>query len=790
MDNRARSTATVAVGPTLWRGRRAGPRQLAGLVTVGVVLAVVATGLGMAGSLPVGYLSSITVDRFSAVGLESPVSVDPDADPFDLGATEVIGDGSDGLWAITSPPSAVTHVDPTTNEVAEHVVPGAFGVRELTLGPDARPWFLAPTGSMAAVGTIDDSGEVVLHEVDPDAFGGYYAELQALTLGPDGALWFTGVIYGDDSVSHLGRITATGEITMFDVSDEIPPMVFGSTIAAGGDGRLWFSDLRSLHAMTTDGQVEVDAAAASYPRQVIADSQGDIWYRGSTSGSDSVIGHVSLGEQPAEASAVEEIDEPEVSQIDHLAEGSNGDIWFTAQVNGNGVIGTLSSEGIVQTFDGPEPLAVATDLASGPQGNLWFPADGVIRRFEVGSTLAGTVSDPDGEPVPFAWAIAVDLEAGRFQGTYANEAGEYLLHLDAGEYLLEFVDPSGDHAGEWYDGHSLRERDLADTFELGPEGAHLHVDLEQAGRTAAVEGTVTAEATGDPVAGAWVVVLPFATDVVAGGAVTAGDGTYRVEDLPAGEYLVAFVDASGVFAFEYSDGVQAVDDATPVELEAGATTTADASLLAGGEPSDDVGAAGSVTGTVIEDGTGDPLEGVWIAAIGSNGLAGGATTDAAGAFVLPLPPGEYRLEVIDRSGAHRAEWYDDAALSEREDWAAVTVPEGGEVVADVGLRPAGPTGSIAGQVLDEGSGEPSHGGWVVAVGPDGGAFAGGAPVDSAGFYEIGGLTAGAYRVFFLHPEGFHQPEWFSDTMDVSSAETVEVSAGAATPLSAALAPAG
>lgn len=71
-----------------------------------------------------------------------------------------------------------------------------------------------------------------------------------------------------------------------------------------------------------------------------------------------------------------------------------------------------------------------------------------------------------------------------------------------------------------------------------PSGAHavpigIGPEAPQA-QTGVVEGTVTAAATAQPLAGAQVYVLE--TDL---GALTGSDGTYRIENVPAGEVTVA-----------------------------------------------------------------------------------------------------------------------------------------------------------------------------------------------------------------------------------------------------------
>jgi virginiamycin B lyase len=58
------------------------------------------------------------------------------------------------------------------------------------------------------------------------------SEPEYITVGPDGALWFT-----ENSSGKIGRITTAGIIT-----DEFPGASSPKGIVAGPDGALWFTE--------------------------------------------------------------------------------------------------------------------------------------------------------------------------------------------------------------------------------------------------------------------------------------------------------------------------------------------------------------------------------------------------------------------------------------------------------------------------------------------------------------------------------------------------------------------
>jgi virginiamycin B lyase len=65
------------------------------------------------------------------------------------------------------------------------------------------------------------------------------ALLNTIIKGPDGALWFTEQGDGQPGTSKIGRITTTGQISLFPT----PTVQSGANnIVAGPDGNLWFTE--------------------------------------------------------------------------------------------------------------------------------------------------------------------------------------------------------------------------------------------------------------------------------------------------------------------------------------------------------------------------------------------------------------------------------------------------------------------------------------------------------------------------------------------------------------------
>jgi streptogramin lyase len=92
----------------------------------------------------------------------------------------------------------------------------------ITLGVDGALWFTEPDANL--VGRIIPSGTVVEYSVSGRPLD--------LALGPDGALWFTEL-----SRNVLGRVGTNGQITEFSSGQGTP-----AGISIGPDGGLWFTE--------------------------------------------------------------------------------------------------------------------------------------------------------------------------------------------------------------------------------------------------------------------------------------------------------------------------------------------------------------------------------------------------------------------------------------------------------------------------------------------------------------------------------------------------------------------
>jgi streptogramin lyase len=98
----------------------------------------------------------------------------------------------------------------------------------------------------------------------------------ALTIGPDGNVWFTYEGQGSHSPG-IARMTPTGTDTQFPLDDQSGP----TSIVDGPEGALWFAAAGTgeVGRITTAGEVTLlPLGRGVYPRQVVAGPDGALWF--------------------------------------------------------------------------------------------------------------------------------------------------------------------------------------------------------------------------------------------------------------------------------------------------------------------------------------------------------------------------------------------------------------------------------------------------------------------------------------------------------------------------------
>lgn len=225
-------------------------------------------------------------------------------------------------------------------------------------------WFTADGGGPAVVGFVNPTtGAVTTHDVDG------VATIQAVTAGPDGAMWF---VYTEPANFQIGRV-AGGVVTF-------RPGPNGIGVASGPDGNLWVSGYSSIYRFDPNTGVSdsLPLPPGSPLTMTIANGpDGNLWF--GTQNSDKIgrittSGSVALYTVPVASTTVSPTSGP-----------GDGLVWFT--LYNSGLLGRIDpASGEVALFTPPDPPRGAKGVVSGSDGNLWFQLGGYMVK-GVRSTL-------------------------------------------------------------------------------------------------------------------------------------------------------------------------------------------------------------------------------------------------------------------------------------------------------------------------------------------------------------------------------------------------------------------
>ena len=259
----------------------------------------------------------------------------------------------------------------------------AGGVGAITMGPDGTLWFV--TGSQ--MGWIKPDGTLETFEKDLEGHS------WDLAMEADGNLWGAG--WGS-----IARRTPAGEVTRFPLPKELGEP---SAIAAAPGGGVWFVSWRGdkrilgrqgftgpayVGRLAADGRVESSplpgeaGARTTAPAGIALGPDGSLWI------ADRALAKIHRVSPDGQIASFELPSAPA-----SLTVGPGGAIWYIA----GRLIGRLSPGGEVTEF--PLPVGGGTKIVAGPDGNLWFGGGwqvgrmtpwGQVTSYVVGS---GNVSD-------------------------------------------------------------------------------------------------------------------------------------------------------------------------------------------------------------------------------------------------------------------------------------------------------------------------------------------------------------------------------------------------------------
>lgn len=270
----------------------------------------------------------------------------------------------------------------------------------MTVGPDGNLWFTDSFNSKLV--RVTPQGVITQFSVPARPVGD--SAVPGIARGADGNLWYI-------AEGKLGRVSpqgATGTVAL-------PAGVVVTSLTAGPDGNLWLSESRStgsaaaktsdtIAKMTPAGEFtaySLTPAGLTSAGGLIPGPDGNVWFVGTTAKS-AAIGRIT----PAGVVTVFPVDIPlqtkvpgypicepvdtgpciGASNIGGLVAGADGNLWF---VDGQGRIGRTTPSGVTTFFD--TASAWAPVIGAGPDGAVWYPTTSSPN----GPVLIGRIT-PDG----------------------------------------------------------------------------------------------------------------------------------------------------------------------------------------------------------------------------------------------------------------------------------------------------------------------------------------------------------------------------------------------------------
>jgi len=353
----------------------------------------------------------------------------------------------------------------------------------------------------------------------------------------------------------------------------------------------------------------------------------------------------------------------------------------------------------------------------------------------IGQYIEGKISESGGSGVGGIETDIRSVAPGLYQATSTTLSdGTYSVDVPAGSYSLHVIDTNGVYENGYYDsdatGHFAPAVAAASTIVAAGYGATADLTLSSGNY---ISGTVTGTG-GVALAGIAVEAFTFNSDFSYDGhATTNGSGFYSIDVAP-GTYSVEFVGGKAyVTGYYTSSGFSDyAPSATP--------------LTVGPDKTDidiQLPAATYIRGTIT--GSGGPVAGVNVIALGGMGRGGSDTTAADGTYEVYAPtPYNYRLHIYDDGGDYLDGCYDSTTSDftiDCDDAGAIAMA-GSDVVADITLE-AGY--QISGKVY--GSEGPLEGVDVSASQAEGGYTPDDATTAADGSYDFR-VPAGSYTLGF------------------------------------------
>lgn len=377
--------------------------------------------------------------------------------------------------------------------------------------------------------------------------------------------------------------------------------------------------------------------------------------------------------------------------------------------------------------------------------------------------------EADGQGIQEMRVYAIRWDDNTWGGeAYTLSDGSYsIADLTDGDYRVE-VDTAGtSYIREYYDNTRIWSQATPVTVAGDQITPGIDFGLRLGG---SIEGYVTQDFDGQAIEGLWVYAIGYDDGAWGNGVYTDADGFYRINGLPQGDYRVVASNWNTHYVSEYYNDVFFSSMASRVFVAAGQVTQSiNFALLV----------EGIIQGTITRQIDGSPVSGLTIQAfnVSTNSWGGSGQTNAEGIYSIgALSPGNYRVFIDTWGTDFLPEFYDDA--HDQQSANLIPVAEAQTVMGvDIEVETGG---SIKGTVVGNIDAQPIAGLWVAAheYGTDN--LRASAQTQTDGTYTISKLLEGNYRVQVYTSGTEYYSEYFDNTFESSSANSVTVLEGQST----------
>ncbi len=396
-----------------------------------------------------------------------------------------------------------------------------------------------------------------------------------------------------------------------------------------------------------------------------------------------------------------------------------------------------------------------------------------------GATISGTVTNDNGSGPLSGVNVSVYAVNNSWQAdgtTVTDTNGIYSVKVfsdTATQYKLQF-EKSG-FVVEWYDGASgFNDATNVPAIPLSSNSSQVVSGINAGLSVAAsIKGKVVDKSSGMSLQ--WVHVHAYPHGQSWGeldSTYTDGSGNYILSHLPTGDYDIYFNELNGYISQWYHNSFDQTQATMVSAVQSNQVILNDEQMV---QP-------GSITGTVTDDTTGNPLESVYVQLYhaGDSSYTASAWSDAGGNYQFNnlIPATDY--QVFFSISGYADQWYSVKATRDTADLISVS---SGQTTANVDGS-LYQRGSIAGTVTDEVSGMAVYNVRVDMY------DAGGTLLDTKytnpqGGYLFGNLPTGTNLLKFSHAD--YITEWYNNQTNQASATPIVVSGTGVQTADAALA---